>query len=216
MSKRVTIALACAAILSACTDPVDPANRHVVAPQASAVVFAYPEQSPGAPFYAISGNGGFIPTDGSWAAVVFHRNLSCVPASANLLALAIPFAFGCTLMVSGHEHWENGPGIDPAPRQTTARGLGAVPIVFARWSEVQGAVSDNVLTLPELLALPSAIVGSATTYNETDIFGISGPLGAGRGMYKISARGTLPGNGTFRLMVNEVLGEQKVVQIELN
>ena len=76
------------------------------------------------------------------------------------------------------------------------------------------ATADGVLTLPELLALPSAVIGTANQYTETDIFGISGPLGAGRGMYKITARGTLPNGHAFSLHVNEVLGELRVVEIK--
>jgi hypothetical protein len=195
-------------------DPVQPTVPPSITPQASALVLKFPGQSQGAPFYAISGNGGFIPNDGTWAAIPFHRDLGCVPSGANLLIVAIPDAFFCDiLMVEGHEHWENGPGIDLAPRQTVSKGRGAVPIVFAPWGAVQSAVADGTLTLPELLALPGSIVGTANVYNETDIFGISGPLGAGRGMYKINARGSLSDGRSFRLNVNEVLGEQRVVEI---
>jgi hypothetical protein len=180
--------------------------------QSPSIVLRFPGESPGPPFFAISGNGGFIPHDGQWAAIPFHRQLACVPAAQNLLVVAIPAAFGCTLTVQGHEHWEHGPGIDLAPRQTQALGLGAVPIVFVRWSEVQGALGGG-LTLPELLALPSAIVGTADFYKETDILGISGPHGAGRGSYKINASGSFADATTFRLHVNEVLGELRVVEI---
>lgn len=212
MTRQAAL-LACIAVFAACADPVQTTAPDIITPQASALVVTFPAQSPGAPFYAISGNGGFIPNDGAWSAIPFHRDLACVPASANLLVLAIPDAFFCTLMVEGHEHWEHGPGIDPAPRQTVTDGLGAVPIVFAPWSAVQAAVADGTLTLPELLALPGRIVGTADSYHETDIFGISGPLGAGRGMYKISARGSLSDGRSFRLTVNEVLGELRVVEI---
>jgi hypothetical protein len=88
-----------------------------------------------------------------------------------------------------------------------------VPIVFVAWPEVQAAVAGG-LTLTELLALPSAMIGHADFYKETDIFGISGPLGAGRGMYKINASGTLEDSRSFVLHVNEVLGELRVVRIE--
>ncbi len=176
------------------------------------VAFKFPEESPGAPFYAISGNGGFIPNDGIWAAIPFHRELGCVPGGANLLQVSIPFAFQCTLTVEGTEHWENGPFVDLAPRQTHSYGLGAVPIVFVLWSEVEPALAGG-LTLPELLALPSAIVGTAMFYKETDIFGISGPQGPGKGSYKINARGNLSDGRSFSLLVNEVLGTLKVVEI---
>jgi hypothetical protein len=175
------------------------------------VVFMIPEQSPGVPFYAISGNGGFIPHDSTWAAIPFHRELSCVPGGADLLQIVGPSAFGCTLTVEGHEHWENGPWADLA-RQTVIYGLGAVPIIFVRWTELQPALAGG-LTLPELLSLPSAIIGSAMFYKETDVLGISGPQGAGKGSYKITAQGFLSDYRTFSLHVNEVLGQLRVVQI---
>jgi hypothetical protein len=93
------------------------------------------------------------------------------------------------------------------------RGLGAVPIVFVRWNELAPALAGGLM-LPELMALPSATAGVADMYRETDILGISGPLGAGNGMYKIQARGTLPDGRSFTLRVNEVLGELRIVDIE--
>lgn len=176
------------------------------------VVLMVPEQSPGAPFYAISANGGFIPHDGTWAAIPFHREPGCVPEGTNLLEIVGPSAFGCTLTVEGFEHWENGPLVDPAPRQTVFFGLGAVPIIFVEWAVLEPALAGG-LTLPELATLPTAIVGTATFYKEVDILGISGPHGPGKGSYKITARGSLSDNRSFSLHVNEVLGSLRVVQI---
>lgn len=200
--------------LTGCSDsPTSPeAGESDVVLEAS-VVFEAPGESPGPPFWSISGNGGFVPHDGEWAAFPFVRELGCVPPAADLLAIVGPPAFGCTMTVAGHEHWQNGPGIDPAPRQTVYKGLGDVPIVFARWSEVQPAMAGG-LTLPELLGLSSARVGYAARYNETDILGVSGPHGPGKGMYKIQARGELVGGGSFVFHLNEVLGELKQVRID--
>ena len=131
---------------------------------------------------------------------------------ADLLQFVDPSAFRCTLTVEGHVHWENGPGLDPTPRQTEFYGLGAVPIIFAEWAELEPALAGG-LTLSELLALPSAVVGTAMFYKETDILGITGPHGAGKGSYKISARGLLSDGRPFSLHVNEVLGRLRVVQI---
>lgn len=177
------------------------------------VQFAVPAESPGPPFYSISGNGGFVPHDGAWAAVPFLRSPDCVPPTQDLLVVVGPAAFACALTVEGHEHWQHGPGIDPAPRQTQLRGLGAVPIAFARWPEIQAAMSGG-LTLDELTALPSFILGHASFYKETDILGVSGPHGPGRGSYKISASGNLEDARPFSLHVNEVLGQLRVVRIE--
>jgi hypothetical protein len=198
---------------------MQPEEFDIAAAAQGSLVLAFPAQSPGPPFWAISGNGGFIPHTADWAAVPFVRELGCVPPNQNLLVVVVPDPFFCPLTgdggltVHGHEHWEHGPGIDPAPRQTQSIGLGAVPIVFVAWPEVQAAVAGG-LTLTELLALPSAMIGHADFYKETDIFGISGPLGAGRGMYKINASGTLEDSRSFVLHVNEVLGELRVVRIQ--
>ena len=202
--------------LAACQEepPLEPeAGAAAYSQFGPSILLKTPDQSPGPPYYTTSGNGGFIPHDGEWAAIMFLRELGCVPADQDLLAFPVLAAFGCALTVQGHEHWQNGPGIDLAPRQTQYIGLGAVPIVFARLSEVQAA-AGNGLELSELLALPSAILGTADFYKETDIFGISGPHGAGKGSYKITARGTLADGRSFRLHVNEVLGELRVVQID--
>jgi hypothetical protein len=211
---RVVLSTAVLAVLACDAHPtaLPPEGLDVVASASPSIVLEVPDESPGPPFWAISGNGGFIPNDGEWAAIPFLRELGCVPPAENLLVPTVPAPFFCTLTVRGHEHWETGPGIDLAPRQTQFLGLGAVPIVFALWTEVQAAAGGG-LSLNELLALPSAIVGSAGFYKETDILGISGPLGAGRGSYKINASGTLADARTFSLHVDEVLGELKVVRI---
>jgi hypothetical protein len=208
------IALGLVLSLGACeSPPLEPeATDLPISEPTAALRLDVPAESPGPPYYAISANGGFIPHDGEWAAIPFLRELACVPVDQDLLAFPVFAAFACPLTVQGHERWQNAPGVDLAPRQTQFIGTGAVPIIFARWSELQAAAADP-LGFSELLALPSAIVGTADFYKETDILGISGPHGAGKGSYKINARGTLDDGRPFRLHVNEVLGELRVVQI---
>jgi hypothetical protein len=212
---KLSLLASAVTVVAACGDVSTPSAPRNVSPRTlprATIVAQIPAEDPGPPYYAVSGNGGFIPHTDAWAAIPFERSLNCVPSGANLLQVSFA-AFGCALTVSGHAHWENGPTVDLAPRQTDLSG-NSVPMVFAAWSEIQAAKADGVLTLPELLALPSAIVGTADQYTETDIFGISGPLGAGRGMYKITARGSLMDGRSFRLHVNEVLGELQVVEIK--
>lgn len=209
--RRITTVSVVAVLLAGCADTPLPTGPSAGVDEAVSGALVTHD---GPPFYAISGNGGFIPHDGTWAAIPFVRPMSCPGAATSNLIMLDFGALGCgQLTVEGFDRWQNGPGIDPAPRQTQYLGKGAVPIVFVRWNELQGVIGDGELLLAELLGLPSAIVGTATFYKETDIYGVSGPLGPGRGMYKISARGTLPGGGTFRLHVNEVLGELRVVDI---
>jgi hypothetical protein len=225
LTLTIVAAAAVSAACSEATTPTQPAAATVAgagpsgtsgmpsSPATPSALFKVPEERPGPPYFSISANGNFIPHDGAWAAFPFLRQLDCVPGGHDLLAFPAPVAFGCPLTVEGHERWQNGPAIDPAPRQTHFEGLGAVPIIFARWDEVQAALPGG-LTLDELQNLPSAMIGTATFYKETNILGISGPHGPGKGMYKINARGSLPGGGSFTLHVNEVLGELRVVQID--
>lgn len=84
-----------------------------------------------------------------------------------------------------------------------SKGLGAVPVVFAHWSEIETAMADMVLTLPELLALPSAIVGSADRL--TALY-VNGPRPEDRLMNKLSASGSLPDGRSFRIHANESAG----------
>ena len=211
MRTRRMIAIPVVAGLLAGCDPVR-TTAPVPTDVSLDVVYGVPDEAPGPPFYSPIANGPFIPTDGEWAAIPFLRELSCVPNAANLLAIVGPSAFGCAATVEGHEHWTNGPRTDPAPRHTVYRGLGAVPVVFVRLAELQPALTGGLFRT-ELLALPSAVVGTAALYKETDILGITGPLGPGRGMYKITAVGSFMDGRSFRLTVNEVQGELQNVQI---
>ncbi|MEJ2502724.1 MAG: hypothetical protein P8177_05305 [Gemmatimonadota bacterium] len=180
---------------------------------------AVPEDSPGPPYYSPLGNG-LAAHDGEWAAIPFLREISCVDPTANLFVPYGP-AMGCTLTVRGHERWQDGKWDDGlpwdgiAPRQTQYIGLGAVPVVFVHWAELEPELADGVILLPELMALPSLVTGTASFYKETDILGLSGPHGIGNGSYTIDARGALDAGGAFRLLVNEVKGELVQVRIEM-
>lgn len=107
--------------------------------------------------------------DDEWAAIPFYRPPSCVRPDFNLLLFFdVPAVFGCQpLTVEMWTIWENGLGIDAAPIQLRASGLGAVPVWFVRWPDLQAAMSDFTLTIDELAAIPSLLVGSADYYSET-------------------------------------------------
>jgi hypothetical protein len=124
------------------------------------------------PFYAritTIGTPDQIYQDGEWAAIVFYRPPACVPNAFNLLDFFdIPGAFSCgPPTTEGFAVWRSGPGKDPAPRQAVNRGLGAVPVWFVRSSELAAAISDGVLTIVELEAMPSLMVGSASFFRQT-------------------------------------------------
>lgn len=165
---------------------------------AANVRLAFPEETPGPPYYArISSDGA--PQTEQWAAIVFYRDPGCVPSGFNLLQFFdIPRAFGCPLTVEGFEIWKNGPGQDPAPIQVKSRGLGAVPVWFVSPAELAAAMADGVLTIGELSALPSLQVGTADSFQEV----LHPSEAAKHGKLTITASGTLSDGRAFQLQVS--------------
>jgi hypothetical protein len=172
----------------------------------AAVRIEIPEQGPGVPAYARIEAGRVI-QDGAWAAIVFYRLPERVPQDFNLLLFFDPpRAFGCALTVRGFEIWKNGPpplSADLGPIQTESRGLGAVPIWFVMWSELQGAIADGRLTVPELWTIPSLHIGSAGFYRE----GLRPAGVAQRSSLQIVAHGLLANGTSFQLHVAAVEGQ---------
>ena len=129
------------------------------------IILRYPDEQPGPRYYALFGRG-FTPNDNGWVGIAFVRSPSCVPAGFNLLDWfdAPPTAWACTLTVEGEAWWHD--VLVPPPFQTRAHGLGAVPIYFVRWSELQAAIADDVITIGELESLPSLLIGEATFFEQ--------------------------------------------------
>jgi len=132
------------------------------------------------PFYARISSGEFtggqeeIYHTEEWAAVVFYRQPDCVPSGFNLLSFvdfsiwALPPADRCPLTIEGFEVWETFPPAGPAgPIQAKFRGLGAVPVWFVSWPELQALIADGVLTIGELESATTLLKGHADRYNET-------------------------------------------------
>jgi hypothetical protein len=103
------------------------------------------------------------------------------------------------------------PPVDSAPIQSNLHGLGAVPIWFVSWPELQAALADNVLTVPELLSLPSLRIGFASFFKETQHPGAERPQGIGNGKIEITAHGTLTDGRTFQFQVREMGVDQQSV-----
>jgi hypothetical protein len=163
---------------------------------AANVNLAFPAESPGAPFYARI----TIPVsdDGQWVPIVFYRDSGCVPPDFNLLAFFdIPRVFGCPLTVEGVEIWERGPGLDPAPIQVNSAGLGAVPVWFVSPADLHAVMSDDVLTIGELRALPSLQIATARGYREV----LHPTEAANNGKITITATGAVADGRAFRLQV---------------
>jgi hypothetical protein len=111
---------------------------------------------------------GFAIHTAEWAAIVFYRPTECVPEGFNLLNFFDPeFRFDCAPQtVEGFAIWSGEPHLTP-PIQWHLRGLGAVPVWFVSWPELEAAWADGILTIVELEEMPSLMFGSASFYSET-------------------------------------------------
>lgn len=167
----------------------------------------FPVQSPGVPAYArleLLVPNFDVPNNNRWAAIVFYRDPACVPQDFDLGQFFHypgpngPGAFGCPLLVEGHEIWENGPGPggDLAPIYARTRNaVPDLPIWFVAWNELQPILDSGQVFIGDITALPSLIRGSANWYEEALY-----PNGTAEtpGITLRSA-GTLEGGGRFRL-----------------
>lgn len=173
---------------------------------ANPLQLSVPDEHPNGPFYSLIGISPFtgalrFPHTEEWGVVPFVRQLSCVPGGFNLLAIFDPpGAFGCPSTVAGHLLFgEAGP--PPSDLiMSQLHGTGAVPVIVARWSEIEPEIADGSLTLPELLALPSAVGGTADFYKETVV---TGHLPPGQVAFKLVATGMLTDGSSFRLHYTE-------------
>ena len=173
---------------------------------------------PGDPAYSYLGRNqdgsAFFANNGEWVAFWFIRDPSCIPTDFNLLDRddftpafpgGPPRPFLCPNTVKGFAIWKNGPPpIDFVPVQVSWQGLGAVPVWFAKLSEVQATVADDKLTITEIQALPSLRKGVAKVFEEVSHIGLYRPQGEGNGSIEAVANGLL-GDGTpFQLEFREM------------
>ncbi len=100
-----------------------------------------------------------------WSVIVFYRPPSCVPRDFDLFTFFdVPRVFDCDPPTTdGFTVSEDGA---PIPIHLKLRGLGAVPIWFVRTAELAAVAADNAITIEELAALPSLMVGTASFYQE--------------------------------------------------
>lgn len=151
------------------------------------------------PFYATF-QRGFTPHTEEWAVVIFYRTPACVPADFNLLDFfdPPPRPFFCDLQIEGHANWRSLD--DPFPADVHLQGTGAVPVWFVLWSELEVAMADDELTIGELAALPSLLIGSASFFHESIRNSIRGQRG---GNEVIVASGTLTDGRSFQVQITE-------------
>ena len=147
---------------------------------------------PGPPIYA-NFSADFIPADDGIVGIAFIREPSCIPTDFNLLLqFDVPAAWGCELTIEGRV-WRY-EVTDPFPFQMRLWGLGAVPIYyFVDEAELAAATQDGVLTIGELQALPSLLIGFADSYLE--VIHNSNQGGAGFGHEVLNASGTILQSG---------------------
>ncbi|TVP48106.1 MAG: hypothetical protein EA341_11510 [Mongoliibacter sp.] len=132
------------------------------------VELAFPEDDPGPPFYAriaVLGPDKLIMESNGTIVIPMMREVQCIDPEFNLLDLYhVPNGFFCPLTLSGRGLIEpNAPmGTFPA----IAYGTGSnMPVWFVDSAPLLNAISDGILTLPELEAL-NPRKGIASRYEE--------------------------------------------------
>jgi hypothetical protein len=140
----------------------------------------------------------FVVHDSQWAAIPFWRSPDCVRPDFNLLEqVDVPAAFGCELLVRGFLRRQRNTEI---LMSWQAWAVDEVPIWFVSWSELQTAMADNVLTITELEALPSLVIGNSSNYEEQNhTF-----FGHNVSHLSLRATGTLEDGRAFQLGATEV------------
>jgi hypothetical protein len=171
----------------------------IVGAQGRPVIQTIPSPGlPGPPYYA-NFAGTFMPTADGIVGIAFYREPFCIPPGFNLLVqFNPPTAFGCTLTIEG-KRWLHDPATDPFPFQIRYSGLGAVPIYFVDAEELAAAAADGVLTIIELQALPSLLMGVADDFHQV-IHNSNQAPGAeaqenAKGHEELDANGTILGSG---------------------
>lgn len=161
------------------------------------------------PFYARIEPNFVVHTD-DWAAIVFYRPPRCVPDDFNLLELYdFDNFFKCNPPTTdGFIIWSGEPGLSN-PIQIKLWGLGAVPVWFVAWPELEQALGDGSLTMPELRAMESLLIGSASFYTET-----LHPDGVKVPMINYVAHGALDDGRSFQVHVVFVTEGVMNVRIE--
>jgi hypothetical protein len=149
--------------------------------------------SAGGPFTLPDGTV-FALHDDEWAAIPFWRPAECIRPDFNLLESFDLAALDCPLLVDGFVRWRNG------PVSWEARGVGTVPIWFVLRTELEQATADDELTIVELAALGSLLVGTADFYHEQNHGFAIHPVSH----LALVAWGTLEDGRRFSLRVVEV------------
>jgi hypothetical protein len=101
-----------------------------------------------------------------WAGVLFYRPPEGVADDFNLLDFFdIPGAFFNEPMSVSTRSIRKDPDLGP-PFQLLVKGLGDVAVWLVDADDMADAIADGELTMPELIDIPSLVVGKATKFNE--------------------------------------------------
>ena len=166
------------------------------------------------PFYARIERGEILHTD-EWAAIIFYRPTECVPDDFNLLDFYAFDAFSCAPPTTdGFIIWSGEPWIS-APIQIKLYGLGAVPVWFVHWSEMEAAIGDDLLTMKELEEMSSLLIGNAQVYTEMLHPSTGEPDVMKPPMINYVANGVLTNGNSFYVHAVMVLGKVSNVRIDL-
>jgi hypothetical protein len=175
-------------------------------------------EDPGPPFYARTDHvPPFVFNDGEWAAIVFYREPSCVPANFNLIQFFDPpAAFGCAPVTHGYSLWQE--AMTGAPKIAKTNGSGAVPVWFVPVEAVNQVTQDGDLTINELEGVDGLLVGYADQFDET-LHPHTLPPELGGGGHPnpkliLNAKGQLEDGRQFNLHITQVRDEVKAIQIQ--
>jgi hypothetical protein len=128
----------------------------------------FPGDDPGPPFYAriaVLGPDRLLMESNGTVIIPMMREVACIDPEFNLLDLYhVPNAFFCPLTLSGKGLIEPNAPMGTFP--VIAYGMGTdMPVWFVDSTPLLNAISDGVLTLPELEAL-NPLKGVASRYEE--------------------------------------------------
>ncbi len=130
------------------------------------IKFTFPEENPGAPFYARVGPllDQFFVKDG-WLVIPFFRNPACIAPDFNLMEVFdVPRAFSCELMVHGFGIIEADASQGTFPIIVHTSGT-EVPFWFVPWKQFQDIAKDGVVTIVDIEAL-NPLKGNADKFKE--------------------------------------------------
>lgn len=146
----------------------------------------------GVPFYT----SGYEDPDSGWAATIFYRPPEWVPDDFNLLEQSLHPIFNidpdCPLFVEGFGLREKGAVV---PRLQMLRKVeGAqMPVYFCHLEDLYPALADGHITVGDLEAMDSLLVGWVDSYSEL----IQPADASGQFQIEVRASGVLEGGGRF-------------------